>query len=149
MKLGAFEPHCTWIKIKVRENFIISQLQIRKELSGLLIICSGYLIPFWIITGRVKKGKGKVKSSRNQETECSDSFMRSIHWRKVRGGVLVLLRFYFSLLLSDNKLVDTSSSLSFFHSLLSSLQHCTLSKKCGHLRGMQSFCVVLGNQLPF
>lgn len=32
MKLGTFEPHFIWIQSKLRENSIIGQPQIRKQL---------------------------------------------------------------------------------------------------------------------
>lgn len=87
--------------------------------------------------------RGKVKFSRYLQTECSTCFVRSITWRAIRGTLSMLLRLYFSMLLSDNKIVDTFPSLSFFHSLLPSLRHYTFSKNFGDLRGIQSFVLSL------
>ena len=59
----------------------------------------------------------------------------------------MLLRFYLSMLLSDNKLVDVFPSLSVFCSLLSSLKHYTFSGKCGDLRGTWGFVFFFENEV--
>lgn len=60
-------------------------------------------------------------------------FIRFINWRIIRGRLLMLLRFYLSMLISGNKLFEIFPSHSVFHSLPSSLKHYTLSGKCGDL----------------
>lgn len=72
-----------------------------------------------MIKVRVKKRKGKIQQV-DTKTECNICFMRSVNWKIIRGRLLGLLRFYLSVLLSDNRLVDVFPSVSVFSSLLSS-----------------------------
>lgn len=46
MKSGAYEPHFTGIQTDLEKSFLISQLQTRKQLSGLSTLHSGLLIIF-------------------------------------------------------------------------------------------------------